>query len=64
MAPDREAKSNVNNFNTKQKNKTNEEKQGCVSTYKFEHLNLKNSFLIHLRCGVMTVQVCEERLMY
>lgn len=63
MAPDREAKSNMNNFNTKEK-KTNEEKQVCVSTYKFEHLNLNNSFLIRLRCGVMTVQVCGERLMY
>lgn len=45
------------------KEKTNEEKQVCISTYKFEHLNLKNSFLI-LRCGVKTVLVCEERVMF
>lgn len=49
MAPDREAKSNENNFNTKQKMKIKRMKRNrSVSTYKFEHLNLKNSFLIRL----------------
>jgi len=47
MAPDR--KRATRTISTEKK--TNEEKQICVSTYKFEHLNLKNSFLILLRGG-------------